>query len=69
MFKIEKSKKVPVPRRSWPFKDMEVGDSVLFKDSEMSNKAKSYAHVYGLHSQKKFSARKEGNGVRIWRVA
>ena len=69
MFEIEKGIPVSVARMSWPFKDMEVGDSVLFEDPLIAKKAQTHCHVHGAQSGRKFATRKEGNGIRVWRVA
>lgn len=54
-------------RVSWPWKGMEVGDSV-FIGAELSGKAQASCHVYGHFCGKKFTTRKEGDGVRVWRI-
>jgi hypothetical protein len=59
------------PRRSYKWGDMQIKDSVFFKDepkASQSNPAIA-AVVWGRTNNAKFSSRKEGNGVRIWRVA
>lgn len=60
---IEKNIPPPVAVNH-PFKDMEVGDSVL-----VDEKARIYAHRYGHSSGKKFTTRKEGGAFRVWRVS
>ena len=70
MFEIEKN--VPAPsgdRVSWPWKDMAVGDSVLFDDPDISLKAQVRCHAYGSVFGAKFKTRKEGDGIRVWRIA
>ena len=55
----------------FPFGDMEVGDSIFFPDEPKgarSNPCVS-AHNHGARHGKKFSGRKEGDGVRVWRIA
>ena len=74
MFKIDKGISLDDcsnagPRISWPWKDMDVGDSVLFDDDLMGKKAQTNCHVYGKLSGKKFSSRMTNEGMRIWRVA
>jgi len=74
MFKIEKNIKVKgrTPRgESYPFKDMEVGDSFLIPDvgnkkSQIRNTIYNYANYIGLHGC--FATRTEGNGIRVWKV-
>jgi hypothetical protein len=78
---MEIDKNIPMPPQatrskrgnSYQWGDMEIGDSVFF-DNEPSGSgshpamgAKTFAWRQGKGA--KFSARKEGNGVRIWRVA
>ena len=65
---------VPMPKATrstkYPFRDMAVGESVFFDNepkASQSNPAIS-AHVLAKREGKKFAARKEDNGVRIWRV-
>lgn len=64
---------VPIPKTrsaKYPFRDMAVGDSVFFDNEpkgSQSNPAVA-ANAWGRMVGKKFSARTEGNGVRIWRV-
>ena len=74
MYHIEKD--VPIPsdltdgNRKYPFKDMAVGDSVLFTDTpEGLHKAAAAARVYGHRVGKKFSRRSQSSdSIRIWRV-
>lgn len=56
-------------RREWPFKNMNVGDSVLFDDIKIALRAQVVCHLYGRQSDKKFATRKEGTGIRVWRIA
>jgi hypothetical protein len=69
--KIEKNVPMPILRRSYPWADMEINDSVFFDDEPKGTQSKPAigANVWGGRNNAKFSARKEGNGVRIWRVA
>ena len=71
MFEIEKN--VPMDgagnRISWPWKDMEVGDSVFFDSPEIAKKAQPGCHMYGRQSGKKFATRSSNDGLRVWRVA
>jgi hypothetical protein len=72
MTKIEKN--IPMPssafRSKYPFADMQVGDSVFFDNEPMRSQSKPVisAHNFGTRNNMKFSARSEGNGVRVWRV-
>ena len=65
---------VPMPKTTrptkYPFRDMNVGESVFFDNEpkgSQSNPAIS-AHMLSKRTDFKFATRKEGNGVRIWRV-
>jgi len=54
----------------YPFLEMDVGDSIFFEDEprgSRSNPAVS-SRIHGARHGKKFSSRKEGNGVRVWRI-
>lgn len=70
MFKIEK--RVPIPARTttpkYPFRDMKVGDSFVVADG-----GKSVAIAASAFSRRnpeyRFTARKEGDAIRIWRIA
>jgi hypothetical protein len=64
-------KNVPVPelkeRNSYPYKSMDVGDSFFVEDTTtriMSNNNYRAGKTY----ERKFVARREGNGVRVWRT-
>lgn len=72
MFKIEKG--IPLKqRRSYPFEEMEVGDSffVGFEEGNPNNvRAAVYssASSYGSRHNKRFATRIQGDGVRVWRT-
>ena len=73
--KIEKN--IPVPPsvagspNKYQWRDMEIGDSVFFDNEPKVSQSKPSmaAKVWGHKKNIKFAARKEGNGVRIWRTA
>ena len=70
-YKIEKD--VPIVARSgkrgaYPWHDMEVGDSVLITDKNPSSVVGN-AGYHAARYKKKFSSRREGDGVRVWRTA
>jgi hypothetical protein len=50
---------------------MKVGDSVFYDDQPKASQSNPSmaSKVWAKTNNAKFSARKEGNGVRIWRVA
>jgi len=72
--KIERDIPIPNPRTqrgTYPFPDMEVGESVFFPREEDWGRqppAASAAYKYGQRHGKFFIAREEEDGVRIWRV-
>lgn len=77
MLKIEKG--VPLPTRPakrntrWPWRDMEVGDSVLVENTEADPQliyaARNSAHAYAANSTFKFRTSQIGKSqMRIWRV-
>lgn len=56
-------------RVDWPFKDMNINQCVEI-DSEMSQRAQLYAHVYGKQSGKTFRTKKTNSGsMLVIRVA
>jgi len=71
MFNIEKS--VPMEKKaeriSWPWKDMDIGDSVLIENQNLISKAQVSCHVYARQTGKKFSTQTTEVGLRVWRVA
>lgn len=73
MFKIEKTVEIPGSAGSvggpnrYPFPAMEVGDS-FFVPGAQGAKAGPAAHTWGRLHGRKFATRKEGDGVRIWRI-
>jgi len=71
-FKIEKGVPVPPPKSGryakYPFAKMDIGDS--FFASEHPTKVRPAASWWAnRHAGFKFQTRKEGDGVRVWRVA
>lgn len=74
MTQIKIDKGVPVPasrwsgsKRKYPFPDMEVGDS-FFTESKQETVGSSVAS-YARFNNKKFTARSENGGTRVWRIA
>lgn len=70
MFEIEKF--VPIQtgyakKKKYPFAEMEVGDSILFCESDMKS-ARSCSHAFGVRHGMKFTTRLVDGGMRIWRV-
>ena len=66
--KIETDIPVPVSTRSrkYPFMDMQVGESIWF-DEQVNGRAYRSALSTGTRHGRKFVARKEDSGIRIWR--
>jgi hypothetical protein len=69
--KIEKDIPITNGRASYGWRDMQVGDSVFFDNEPNVSQSRpsKAAAVWGRMHESSFSSRKEGNGVRIWRVA
>lgn len=71
-FKIRNDIPVPAGRKlviSWPWKDMKVGDSIVIGDYDLMLLARNSAHVYGSRVKKRFTTKKIGSELVIWRVA
>lgn len=74
MLQIEKN--VPLPpsrgctptKAFYPWKQMEVGDS-FFVTGRKQQHLSAQASVVGKKLGVKFVTRKEGDGVRVWRMA
>ena len=79
---MEISKNIPIPtikragaKRVYPFDEMEVGDSLPIKDSEVFEKARRAAAEHAKKNKWVFTSRKgyinaerTGKGGTIWRV-
>ena len=67
--KIDKD--IPVPKstraRKWPFIEMDIGDSVFFAEEQVNGKAYRAAMSVGRRQHRKYVARREDQGLRIWR--
>jgi hypothetical protein len=66
---IDTSVPMPISKRSrkYPFLDMSVGDSVYFEEEDINGKAYRAAMSTGTRHGLRFVARRENNGLRIWR--
>lgn len=70
--KVER--KVEIPPRTkglkYPWDELKVGDSFFVDQKVTSNGMYSCAANYNRRAKKpiKISVRKEGNGIRVWRV-
>jgi len=68
---------VPIPplgevrdnRTKYPFREMEVGDSIFVDGEEDGYRAKAAAVMMTKRSRLTFKTQRENNGVRIWRVS
>lgn len=75
MFKIEHDVRLPSPTGgtgrplTYPWVDMEVGDSIKIDAESGYKRAASAAQAYGKRHDMKFASRKNGDGARIWRMA
>jgi hypothetical protein len=62
---------IPLPKssraRKYPFLDMAVGNSVYFDGEDVNGRAYRAAMSTGKRHDQKFVARREDNGLRIWR--
>ena len=63
-------KDIPIPSTtSWPFKDMEVGDSVDIPHEDVK-RARGACTSYAQATGKRFTTRTvEGQKLRVWRYA
>ena len=52
----------------YPYRDMEIGDSVFIPNQKLKAGAYASAMKHGRVYGKKFIGRTEGDGLRIWRV-
>lgn len=71
-FTIDKNVPMPKPRRpasKYPFKELDVGDSVLFSGSDHSGRFFLGA-LYRAQREtgRKFTTRKTPEGFRVWRI-
>ena len=68
---IEIEKDIPLPaqkkRNTYPYKAMDIGESFLVNDGKMQIVCNANYRASKAMNMK-FIARKEGNGVRVWRI-
>jgi len=67
-FKIEKGVPFVDSHKTYPFAEMDVGDSFLVPHNT-APKAQPAASAYGYKHGKKFATRNTADGLRIWRIA
>lgn len=66
MINIEKNIPITADGNSlYPFQCMDVGDSFFVV---REGRVRQAAHNYGARTGKKFTVRKQENGVRVWRI-
>ena len=65
---LEKGVPLPVSRKKYPYKEMEVGDSFFVAEAGIQNVCNQNYRM-GKKLGMSFIARKEGDGVRVWRTA
>ena len=70
MINVGLDKDVPLPeaRKRYPYKEMEVGDSFFVEGGGIQNICNQNYRT-GKKLGRSFIARKEDNGVRVWRVS
>lgn len=71
MIQIEANIPIPEDRTTYPFRDMEMGDSILFKDEKQAASARVAAIRFAkVHRPGwTFSMRRVEDGWRLWRTA
>jgi len=68
MFKIDKNVELPTVKSTYPYKDMEIGDSFEFPISER-NKVSSSCSIYGKNNNRKYAVRSISDSrYRCWRI-
>lgn len=70
-FKIDKkipAPEVPAKAMKYPWRGMQVGDSIKFPTREDGLTAYAAARGYGKRHKMKFRIQKEGRGMRVWRI-
>jgi hypothetical protein len=62
---------VPVPdgkvRHNYPYEDLQVGESFHVPGGNM-NVLCNYNRIRGKRMGRKFVCRREGDGIRVWRI-
>lgn len=66
-YKIEKGVPLIRPRGSYPFGEMEVGDSFAISSAQRKN-VSAAAAAYGKSHGRKYAVRKSVIGARCWRI-
>lgn len=73
MYPIDKGIPIPKinhdkPSTTYPFKEMNVGDSFLIPDGEKKSTARSAALIIAKRMGIKVLTRKIEGGLRVWRI-
>lgn len=70
MYDIEKNIPIPAYKKAnrFPYMELDIGDSFLVTDVSLNSVCGSNYRV-GKRLNRKFTARQEGSGVRVWRVS
>lgn len=71
MIRIDTNVDLPQSRTKYPFADMQVGDSILFKDERQATSARVAAVRYAQRHEPDctYTLRKVEDGWRLWRVS
>lgn len=68
---IEINKSIPIPsskiRREYPYEKMEIGDSFLIESVSLQSVCNANYRAF-KRGVGKFIAKKEGKGIRVWRI-
>lgn len=67
MYAIEKNVPMPVGRSSYPFADMQIGDSFFVPNAKATTVSVA-AHSSKKKLNMKFAVRTVNGGTRVWRV-
>ena len=65
---LDKDIPVPEPRKRYPYREMEIGDSFFVPAGGIQNICNQNYRT-GKKLGRSFIARKEDGGVRVWRTA
>ena len=65
---VQKGVPMPVDRKRYPYAEMDIGDSFFVHGGGIQNVCNQNYRV-GKKLGMTFIARKEGDGVRVWRTA
>jgi hypothetical protein len=67
VFKVEKGVPIPSNRPTYPFAQLQVGDSFAAPLAKHGS-LRTLATWYGKEWSRRFVCRRAGKGVRVWRV-